>query len=246
VRTSRIFTGQELRAETVIELTDGIAKYIRDVLRLTVGHSIVLFNGDGNDYSGELLEVQKKSVRVALQQKQANNKESALQLHLLQPLCAGDKFDLCLQKATELGVTQITPFISSRVNVSLPAKRLEKKVRHWQGVIESACEQSGRASLPQLNQVMSFQPALLSCADDDLKLIASPTATSTHSESRQVAGISCLIGPEGGFNPEEVALAKEHGFDAIKMGPRILRLETAVISLVSLLQAQHGDLNSCI
>ena len=128
MRISRIFTTAELRAETVIELNGGIAKYVRDVLRLTVGHSIIVFNGDGNDYPGELIDVQKKTVRVQLQQAQTSDTESALQLHLLQPLCAGDKFDLCLQKATELGVTQITPFISSRVNVNLPANRLEKKM----------------------------------------------------------------------------------------------------------------------
>jgi 16S rRNA (uracil1498-N3)-methyltransferase len=246
VRISRIFTTAELRAETVIELNDGIAKYVRDVLRLTVGHSIIVFNGDGNDYPGELIDVQKKTVRVQLQQAQTSDTESALQLHLLQPLCAGDKFDLCLQKATELGVTQITPFISSRVNVNLPANRLEKKMAHWQGVIQSACEQSGRAKLPQLNQPIPFQQALLNCPTDSLKLIASPTANRAHSPTQPVPSISCLIGPEGGFSPDEVTLAEQHGFQSIKMGPRILRLETAVISLLSLLQAQHGDLNRCI
>jgi len=246
VRISRIFTTAELRADTIIELNDGIAKYVRDVLRLTAGHPVIMFNGDGNDYSAELVDVQKKSVRVQLQQAQTSHTESALQLHLLQPLCAGDKFDLCLQKATELGVTQITPFISSRVNVNLPANRLEKKIAHWQGVIQSACEQSGRAKLPQLNQPVPFQQALLSCSSDSLKLIASPTATRAHTSTQTVQSISCLIGPEGGFNPDEVVLAEQHDFQPIRMGPRILRLETAVISLLSLLQAQHGDLNSCI
>ena len=236
-----------MRAETVIELNDGLAKYVRDVLRLSAGHSIIVFNGDGNDYPGELIDVQKKSVRLRLQQPQPTDTESPLHLQLLQPLCAVDKFDLCLQKATELGVTQITPFISSRVNVTLPASRLEKKMAHWQGIIESACEQSGRAKLPQLEQPLIFQQALGNCPAENIKLIASPTAKQAYSVTAAAATrISCLIGPEGGFSEDEVALAELNGFQSIRMGPRILRLETAVISLLSLVQAKHGDLDSNI
>ena len=153
--------------------------------------------------------------------------------------------DWCLQKATELGVNEITPIISARVNISINANRLEKKMDHWRSVIESACEQSGRAVIPKLNLPTGFNVAINNSPKDCIKLIATPTADNTSLPSSDISTPTCLcaIGPEGGFSREEILQAQHEGFTSIKIGPRILRLETAVISALTLCQSRWGDFN---
>ena len=211
---------------------------------MSVGNGIILFNGDGNDYNASISELTKKGVSVTIQAKHPISNESSVFIHLLQPLCRAEKIDWCLQKATELGVNEITPFISSRVNISIAANRLEKKMDHWRSVIESACEQSGRAVIPCINQPAAFDKAIIN-SGEAIKLIASPIADETilPSSDFSVAACVCVIGPEGGFSQDEILQAQHEGFIPIKMGPRILRLETAVISALTLCQSRWGDLN---
>jgi 16S rRNA (uracil1498-N3)-methyltransferase len=212
---------------------------------MSVGNDVILFNGDGNDYHATISELSKKSVSVSIKNKHPVSNESSVSIHLLQPLCRAEKMDWCLQKATELGVNEITPFISSRVNISIAANRLEKKMDHWRSVVESACEQSGRATIPSINLPNAFNIVINNCANESVKLIASPIADGATLPSSEIAATSCIcaIGPEGGFNQDEILHAQHEGFTPIRMGPRILRLETAVISALTLCQSRWGDFN---
>lgn len=245
MRIPRIYTKHELQVSTNINLEAKAVKHIKDVLRMSVGNQVILFNGDGNDYGCSISDLSKKSVSVVIESKQAVTNESSISIHLLQPLCRAEKMDWCLQKATELGAHEITPFISARVNISVAANRLEKKMDHWRSVIESACEQSGRATVPSINQPTAFNKAINNSARDSIKLIASPTADKTVLDSSDISTTQCIcaIGPEGGFNQDEILQAQHEGFTSIKMGPRILRLETAVISALTLCQSHWGDFN---
>lgn len=245
MRIPRIFTQHELQVSASINLETKAVKHIKDVLRMSVDDEVILFNGDGSDYHASINELSKKSVGVRIENKYPANNESSVSIHLLQPLCRAEKMDWCLQKATELGVNEITPFISSRVNISIAANRLEKKMDHWRSVIESACEQSGRAIIPSLNQPSAFNIVMNNCTDESIKLIASPIADETTISSSEIKATNCIcaIGPEGGFNQDEILQAQHKGFIPIRIGPRILRLETAVISALTLCQSHWGDFN---
>jgi|TARA_B110000238_G_C16082392_1_gene420043 16S rRNA (uracil1498-N3)-methyltransferase len=245
LRIPRIHTQQELRASTSINLEAKAVKHIKDVLRMNIGNEVILFNGDGHDYTSTISELSKKSISVTIESKQTISNESPVTIHLLQPLCRAEKMDWCLQKATELGVNEITPFISARVNINIAANRVEKKMDHWRSVIESACEQSGRATVPNINPPTAFSVAINNSTKECIKLIASPSADKTTLSSADISTTSCLcaIGPEGGFNQDEILQAQYQDFISIKMGPRILRLETAVISALTLCQSRWGDFN---
>ena len=245
MRIPRIYTSEDLRSNQIILIESQAHKHIKDVLRLKLGDSLILFNGNGYDYAGKITESKKKTLSIQLEHHIKVDNESPLKIHLLQPLCRSEKMDWCLQKATELGASKITPFISSRVNIRIPTNRLNKKLEHWDSVIQSACEQSGRATIPTLAKPLDFNTAISNLPNDSLKVIASPVA-----ENNEIENISftpreciCLVGPEGGFTKQETLSANNTGFYNCLLGPRVLRLETAVIAVVTLLQAKWGDLN---
>ncbi len=243
MRIPRIYTQHELQVSNKASLETSAAKHIKDVLRMSTGNQVILFNGDGHDYSGSICELSKKSVCVLIEKRQSLSNESPLSIHLLQPLCRAEKLDWCIQKATELGINEITLFNSARVNVNITAARLDKKMAHWRSVIESACEQSGRATIPTINSPTPFNDAVNKTSLDAIKLIASPTAETTKLTPTNKVSTSCIcaVGPEGGFNQDEILQAEHQGFHPIKMGPRVLRLETAVISALTLCQSHWGD-----
>ncbi len=230
MRIPRIYTQHRLQASTSIGLE---------------AKAVSIFNGDGNDYYSIISELSKKNVSVDIESQQSIHNESLLSIHLLQPLCRADKMDWCLQKATELGVNAITPFISSQVNINVAANRLDKKMDHWRSVIESACEQSGRAMIPSIKQPIVCNVAINNSPSKAIKLIASPMAnenTFSYTDT-STSNCICAIGPEGGFDQNEILQAQNEGFAPIKIGPRILRLETAVISALTLCQSRWGDFN---
>lgn len=243
MRIPRIFTSQTLATSTKVTLEAKAVKHIKDVLRMSIGNQVILFNGDGNDYHSTISELSKKNISVDIENKSFINNEPPLLIHLLQPLCRSEKMDWCLQKATELGVSEITPFISSRVNININSNRLEKKMDHWRSVIQSACEQSGRASIPTINKPIAFDTAVNNSPKEAIKLIASPVANDNSIASTDVSVNTCIcaIGPEGGFDNNEITHAQNKGFTPMLMGPRILRLETAVISALTLCQSRWGD-----
>lgn len=244
VRISRIYTPANLNTGSDVCLDAKAYKHTKEVLRLKSGDQVVLFNGDGFDYLGVIEKLAKKQLHIVLNEKIQLDNESALFIHLLVPLSRSDKMDWCLQKATELGVAKITPVNTERVNFTIPADRIDKKMHHWQAVINSACEQSGRARIPVLSEPVSFTRALHNSSDNQLKLVASPgndNSLTTLSEQK-ITNCACLIGPEGGFSTTELTQAAEAEFRVVSLGPRILRLETAVVTMSALLQSRWGDI----
>lgn len=242
MRIPRIYTSSDLGIHQIVSLESKAHKHLRDVLRMKAGDSVILFNGDGQDYTGTIKELSKKTLLVDINDSRNAENESPLALHLLQPLCSSEKMDLCLQKATELGVHEITPFLSSRVNINLSGNRLDKKLKHWHSVIQSACEQSGRATLPTLHKPVPYSDAINQQKNVEVKLIASPTSEIKHQEAvNKYMSCVCAIGPEGGFTEQEITHAIELDYQAVQIGPRILRLETAVISVITLCQYHYGD-----
>ena len=185
-RQSRLYTPRPLSPVDRIELTGAAVHYLTRVLRLKKGDSITLFNGDGRDYSGEICEIQRQGVEVRLDGSQVAGNESALDITLAQAVSRGERMDYSLQKATELGVRCIQPVISSRVGVRLRKDRMARRLAHWQGVVIAACEQSGRAFVPEVREPVSLT-RWLSVADHSLRLVLDPLADSKLSSISLIA-----------------------------------------------------------
>jgi len=240
MRRSRIYTPQPLLSADTIELTGAASHYLTRVLRLSRGDPLIVFNGDGRDYSAQISEVQSKCVLVRLLESEVSGKESPLKITLVQAICKGDRMDYALQKATELGVFCIQPLISDRVEVRLDVARQAKRMKHWQGVVISACEQSGRAMVPEVKPPLSMFEWTAE-ADDSRCVVLDPLAEDKLS-GLLVGGdaISIVVGPEGGFTQEEVDAVRLNGLMAVSLGPRVLRTETAGPAAIAVLQAKTG------
>jgi 16S rRNA (uracil1498-N3)-methyltransferase len=209
---------------------------------MKAGQPVILFNGLGGEYRGELVEVRKGFVSVQINALDTIDRESPLYIHLAIGLSRGERMDWIVQKATELGVAQITPLFTQRCEVKLSTERLAKKTRHWQQVAISACEQCQRTKLPIINPASPLPQWLPNCAED-LKLVMHHRADIGLQNLRQKKRSVCLlIGPEGGLSDQEIEGATHRGFQALAMGPRVLRTETAPVAAISILQALWGDL----
>lgn len=213
--------------------------YLRDVLRCRVGNECILFNGAGIEIPARIIELSKTGVTVSLGPAIDHDRESPLSIHLAQAMAKGDKMDWILQKATELGVREITPLWTDYSDVKLNPERLAKKLSHWQGILISAAEQSGRAFLPTLNPPCAFKDFAII----DPSFFLSPRATQSLSTLTQPSPqrICLCIGPEGGFSDAEENTALQKGMQAIRLGKRILRTETAAISAIAATQTLWGD-----
>jgi 16S rRNA (uracil1498-N3)-methyltransferase len=221
------------------ELPEAQAHYIGRVLRMAEGDALQVFDGSGQEFRGALLEVGKKRVRVQLDESFAGQTESPLRIHLGQGLSRGERMDWAIQKATELGVTEITPIVSERCEVRLKDERAEKRQAHWQQIAISACEQCGRSVVPVIHPPMQLAE-WLKRSDAELKLVLHPVAEPLTSHSKP-ATLAFLIGPEGGLNDAEVEQAQNAGFHAARLGPRVLRTETAPVVALSIAQHLWGD-----
>ncbi|MBD8525563.1 16S rRNA (uracil(1498)-N(3))-methyltransferase [Pseudomarimonas arenosa] len=243
MRTIRSFTEQALPIGTEVELEGHAAQHLVRVLRLRPGDAVVLFNGDGHDYRATLSQVGKRGCSAMIESAQAVHNESPLRLHLLQAIARGEKMDLILQKATELGVSEITPIVTERTEVKLDAERSEKRLAHWNGVLRSACEQSGRTRVPLLNPPIGLGHCLADLAPAQ-RAILHPKAEQSLSELRpdRDCAVQLLIGPEGGLSERDLQAADVVGFRRYRLGPRILRTETAGLVALAVLQAKAGDL----
>lgn len=210
------------------------------VLRLRVGDALTVFNGDGLEYPATIEAVERSAALLALGAAQQPEMESPLTTTLLQAVGKGERMDWALQKATELGVTRIRPVITARCNVKLDAGRWQKKMTHWQGVITSACEQSGRLRLPELLPIAELAPALAE-AGEGLRLTLDFAGGSALPRAVPEGGVTLLVGPEGGLSDAEIASARAAGFHGWRIGPRVLRTETAPLAALALLQQRYGD-----
>lgn len=202
-----------------------------------------VFDGQGCEHQAQLLEVTRSGITLGIEVTITTTPESHLQITLLQGIARNDHMDLVLQKAVELGVQAIQPLWMQRSQTRLKGERLEKRSNHWQGVIISACEQCGRATIPPLSPTADYSSWINNgTSDDELRLMLQPEAQSCLREMEKPAGrIAILVGPEGGLTPEEQVLAGAAGFTGIRMGPRILRTETAALAALAGIQTLWGD-----
>lgn len=238
MRLSRFFIDAPLSLGRQ-QLPEAQAHYIGRVLRLAVGDAVQLFDGSGHEYRGALVEVGKKSVEVELHEQLAGLAESPLRIHLGQGLSRGERMDWAIQKATELGVAEITPIVSERCEVRLKDERADKRLAHWRQIAISACEQCGRSVLPTIHAPLGLADWLAQ-TEAELKLALHPVAAPLSSHARP-ATLAFLIGPEGGLGDAEVAAAQRAGYQAARLGPRVLRTETAPVVALSVAQQLWGD-----
>ena len=244
MRVSRLHVDATLAVGDRIALPESAAGHLVRVLRAGPGDACVLFNGDGHDYDACVTAVGKRSAEVEVRAARALDNESPLRITLLQALARGEKMDWILQKATELGVVAVVPVESERSEVKLDGERVGKRIAHWRSVIVAACEQSGRAVVPAIAAPMPLASALdAQSASAGLRLLLDPRAgqaldaVAGHS-SRE---LMLAIGPEGGWSPRDRDLLRAAGFVGMRLGPRILRTETAGIAAIAVLQSRLGD-----
>ncbi len=241
MRVARIYTQQELHAGAHVGLEQAASRHLRQVLRLRVGQTVVLFDGSGYDYEAELTDAegQNCTLQVLRLASTEPEPEPALSIHLGLGVSRGERMDFAVQKSVELGVGEITPLFSSRSMVRLDADRRDKRIAHWQGVIRGACEQSGRSRLPRLHPPTTLAD-WLGEHRGGLLLYHGATDTLTNLP-RPDAPLNLLIGPEGGLSESERNLALDAGFNPVRLGPRILRTETAPIAALAAIQVLWGD-----
>lgn len=240
MRTIRALLPKATKAGQTLVLPDSVFQHLIKVLRLSNGAELQLFNGQGQRFSGQLIEVSKKSAQVTLLSELTSQTESPIQTRMGLVMSKGDRFDYALQKATELGVTHITPLTSERCDLKLKADRIEKKMHHWQGVISSSCEQCYRDKLPTLLPISNIEEWTRT-QESEVKLVLHTATDEPNWPDQSPSSISFLIGPEGGLTEAEIKSAQNNGFDAWQLGPRILRTETAPVVILALLQQRWGD-----
>ena len=246
MRIPRLYLPVTLAPDSIVALSADTAHHVARVLRLEVGAAVCLFNGEGGEYHGVLHSIHKNQVNAQILNYNSRDAESPLQVTLAQGIPRGERMDYTLQKAVELGITRIAPMFSERCEVRLQGERLDKRLQHWQGIVISACEQCGRTRIPPVATPMNLTHWLSTSnlSGGGLHLVLDPQAPHSLAHYALPADnhITLLIGPEGGLSGAEIAAAEGVGFTRIRLGPRILRTETAGIAVLAALQSLWGDL----
>jgi len=242
MRLNRVYVDAALTPGQRLSLPETASGHLLRVLRLREGDECVLFNGDGHDYLARIVHADKRGGEVDIIDARAINTESPLSLWLVQGIARGEKMDLIVQKATELGVVGIIPVISERSEVKLDATRAEKRLAHWQQVIIAACEQSGRARIPALLPPQPLAQCGAALPETAARWYLDPDATGTLASTHAAPDhpIVLAIGPEGGWSPRDRQTLTASGFTALRLGPRILRTETAGLAAISVMQMRFG------
>ena len=240
---TRIYFPGPIPDHGVCRLPAAKAHHVVHVLRLTLGAAVILFDGNGNSYDGEITQCARDEVSVQVRTRRTEDRESTLQVTLVQAVSSGERMDYTIQKAVELGVAAIQPVLSERCVVRLSGERAAKRVTHWQSVVAAACEQCGRNRVPRVAPLLLFRDWLERPAEDSvLRLLLAPGAvTGLRQLSRPAGMVTVLAGPEGGFTAGETGDAANAGFMPLRLGPRVLRTETAAVALLAALQALWGD-----
>lgn len=240
---TRLFSAHTLVGGSDLWLTGEQAKYVSRVLRLRIDHKLVMFDGTGGQYPAVIRDLAKDRVLLSLGQRHREELESPLAVHLAQGLSRGGRMDVVMQKATELGVRRITPVITEFSVVRLDAERAARRHEHWSKISQSACEQCGRNTLPGIDDAREFDAWLAARSDATTRIVLDPHSNKTVSALPAAQGtVELLIGPEGGLSDAEYRRCEEAGFEAVALGPRILRTETAAITAIAVIQAMWGDL----
>jgi len=242
MRLTRVFREGPLTPGSEVSLTGAAAAHVSRVLRLRAGDALTLFNGSGGEYAGTLLASKAGTVTVAVGEAREPVRESPLRTILAQGVSRGERMDLTVQKATELGVSQILPVLTERSVVRLDAQQTARKLGHWRRIAVAACEQCGRNRLPEITAPVSLKEMLRTDLKASTHLLLSPEATLRVAElPRPTGAVTVLIGPEGGLTDEEDESVRAAGFLAVRLGPRVLRTETAALAVLTLLQREFGD-----
>ena len=243
----RFHSAENLKIGAIIKLSENAATHATRVLRLNAGDKIKLFNGDGFDYSCELISLKKSETLAKVLAQQEIKNESPLNITLLQGISSGERMDYTIQKAVELGVNAIQPLSTERSVVKLSPERAQKRLEHWQNVVIAACEQCGRAKIPNVAIPISLTAWLggnihAGAGDTNLRILLNPIGAKQLSAlPKTTQNIQLLIGAEGGLSQAEIDLATTHGFQSIVLGPRILRTETAALTAIAAIQTILGD-----
>lgn len=244
MRIPRVHVAEDLRPGREVLLPIQAGEHVARVLRLERGHPLVLFNGDGREFDATLACLAKRAVTAEVVGVRAVDRESPLALTLAQGIARGEKMDWILQKATELGVARVVPLVTERTEVRLDEERTGRRMAHWNSVIAGACEQSGRARLPELEMPQRLDRWLASLEADPAHRIAliPEGEIAARDLPAMPHGATLCVGPEGGFSENDVAMLHQSGFVGLRLGPRILRTETAGIAALAALQALYGDM----
>ena len=240
---TRLYSPAPLRPHSQLTLDSGQTRYLTRALRLRPGDTLTLFDGSGGEYGAKIVRVGKNGVDVETSAFLDRSAESKLAVRLVQGISKGDRMDTVVQKATELGVHRISPVLSEYSVVRLDDEKAAKRRNHWQKIAQSACEQCGRNVVPIIDEVMSINAwHEKSRSDFSTQLVLTPNAPTTLSSvSQPVTELTMLVGPEGGFSNTEQERAINTGFEAVSLGQRILRTETAAIAAISAVQTLWGD-----
>jgi len=239
---TRVYVNQVLGIGMEFTLPEDAFRHLVQALRMRPGEGFIAFNGQGGEYAASMLDVGKRAATARIDAFDAVDRESPLQLTLAQCVAKGDRMDYTVQKAVELGISRIVPLVSSRSVVRIDGDRWERKIEHWQGVIASACEQSGRTRLPLLDAPQNLNAWLDAAREPALELTLDPKAMQTlRSLVKPVGPVTLLVGPEGGLSDQEIEHAARSGFAGLRIGPRVLRTETAGVATLAAIQSVWGD-----
>lgn len=239
--THRLYCANALSVGAEVLLDPIASRHLREALRATPGDSITLFDGNGGEFAGTVHAVTREGVVVAVARHLPVERESPLAITLAQGISRGERMDLTIQKAVELGVHTIVPLTTERSTVRLDDDRAQKREIHWRGIVRHAAEQSGRTRLPVLDPVTGVA-AWAAALTSTCRLLLDPSADTSLGRIPLASDICLAVGPEGGFSPGERVLLASCGFRGARLGPRILRTETAALVALSILQDRAGDL----
>ncbi len=243
MRLTRVHVDGPLSSGERVLVKGAAANHIMRVLRLRAGDALTLFNGRGGEFAGSVEEFRRDSVLVGVHDARSVDRESPLSLTLAQGISRGERMDWILQKATELGASRIVPLFTERSVVRLDPKQAERKLHHWRAIAVAACEQSGRNRVPEVALPQGFHDFVADSEPQPTRLLLSPTgATGIDQLPAAGAGVTVLIGPEGGLTEVEQESALRAGFTPVRIGPRVLRTETAAIAALTIIQQKFGDL----
>lgn len=240
MRISRLYVDIPLSPGQTVALPSASAHYVRNVLRLKQGTPLILFNGDGREYQGNISLLDKKALNVGIGEASEPSRESPLHSHLGVGLSRGERMDFVIQKCTELGATEITPLFTEHCEVKLQGERIDKRLAHWQQVAISACEQSGRLRLPLIRPPLALPQWLAGC-NSQWKFVLDQRQQQNLPAGEVVDSLALLSGPEGGLTETEIQAAVKHGFQPVCLGARVLRTETAPLAALSVAQWLWGD-----
>jgi 16S rRNA (uracil1498-N3)-methyltransferase len=242
MRTPRIYVNDSLRVGSQLSLPEAQSHYLGKVLRMEADRPLLAFNGDGGEYSARITQVGKRCVEIQILDVQQIHRESSLHTHLAIGISRGERMDWVLQKATELGVSKITPLFTERTEVRLQGERLVKKMEHWRQITISACEQCQRNVLPELAGVQELDQ-FLSAATPGLKLVLHHRSEQSLKQLATPTAVTLLVGPEGGLSEPEIDRAtRQFHYSPLTLGPRVLRTETAPVAALTSVQLLWGDL----